>query len=167
MWELTRQISFCAGHRLVNYSGPCANVHGHNFVAEVSVRSNGATSTGMVIDFFDLDKKVKTWIDQWWDHGFLVNQFDEKMRDFLGAGQQKKFVLDVALMESLYEQGPDDLYCIEGFRKDTREYQVAMCNPTVENLSLVLHSEVVELLDFNEEDVKVRLYESSKGWCTV
>ncbi len=30
MFRLTQEIDFCYGHRLLNYSGKCRHLHGHN-----------------------------------------------------------------------------------------------------------------------------------------
>ena len=39
MYSVTKRIDFCYGHRLLDYDGICKHPHGHNAVAEISVRS--------------------------------------------------------------------------------------------------------------------------------
>ena len=51
MFKVTREISFCYGHRLLNYSGKCKNLHGHNGVAVVTIEAQELDELGMVTDF--------------------------------------------------------------------------------------------------------------------
>ena len=78
-----RRIKFCAGHRLLRHGGKCENFHGHNYVADFSVEGEEQDDVGRVIDFSDLKKRVKGWIDENWDHGFLIHQEDENARTAL------------------------------------------------------------------------------------
>ena len=72
--ELVRRISFCAGHRLLHHEGKCANFHGHNYIAEFHVRSatDSLDAVGRVVDFADIKSRLKGWIDEHWDHAFLL-----------------------------------------------------------------------------------------------
>ncbi len=74
--ELTRRIKFCAGHRLMNHGGKCENLHGHNYVAEITVTSSKTDEVGRVIDFSVIKNLFKGWIDEHWDHGFLIYDRD-------------------------------------------------------------------------------------------
>lgn len=74
---IMRRIRFCAGHRLYKHGGKCEFFHGHNYVAEFYVTGAGTDSVGRVIDFADLKSRFKGWIDEHWDHGFLLNEADE------------------------------------------------------------------------------------------
>lgn len=60
------------GHRLgEGYEGPCRNFHGHNYRCEVELtptHPNGLNSWGMVVDFGDVRRKLKAWIDEVLDH---------------------------------------------------------------------------------------------------
>ncbi len=73
---IMRRIPFCAGHRLHQHGGKCEFFHGHNYVADIYVTGEGLDSVGRVIDFSDLKNLLKGWIDQHWDHGFLLSQED-------------------------------------------------------------------------------------------
>jgi len=72
-----RRIKFCAGHRLYQHGGKCENFHGHNYVADFFVTGETQDSVGRVMDFADLKAKCKGWLDDNWDHGFLVCKEDE------------------------------------------------------------------------------------------
>ena len=74
---IMRRIKFCAGHRLFRHEGKCAFFHGHNYVADFYVSSEEVDSVGRVVDFGELKRAFNTWIDDNWDHGFLLNEEDE------------------------------------------------------------------------------------------
>ena len=71
-----RKIQFCSGHRVLNHESKCANAHGHNYVAWFYAEASGLDSIGRVIDFSVLKEKIGDWIDQYWDHTFLINKED-------------------------------------------------------------------------------------------
>lgn len=72
--ELVRRISFCAGHRLLGHEGKCAHFHGHNYLAEFHVQSVSGEfdAVGRVVDFAEIKSRLKGWIDEHWDHAFLL-----------------------------------------------------------------------------------------------
>lgn len=72
-----RRIKFCAGHRLHRHGGKCEHFHGHNYTADFYVTSSQVDDVGRVIDFSELKRLFKGWIDENWDHGFILNQSDE------------------------------------------------------------------------------------------
>lgn len=74
---IMRRIKFCAGHRLYKHGGKCEHFHGHNYVADFFVQGENQDSVGRVIDFADLKAKCKGWLDENWDHSFLVYEGDE------------------------------------------------------------------------------------------
>lgn len=82
-----RRIKFCAGHRLLNHGGKCENFHGHNYVAEFFVTGDEVDDVGRVLDFSELKRRTKGWIDEHWDHAFLV--FDQD-KNAIAALEQVK-----------------------------------------------------------------------------
>ena len=80
-----RQIRFCAGHRLLNHEGKCANLHGHNYLVEFHVTGSEVDKLGRVVDFAVINKLFKGWIDDNWDHGMILWDQD---RDAIEALQQ-------------------------------------------------------------------------------
>ena len=72
-----RRIRFCAGHRLFKHGGKCEHFHGHNYVADFFATGDEQDSVGRVVDFAELKSRCKGWLDQHWDHSFLVYQGDE------------------------------------------------------------------------------------------
>jgi 6-pyruvoyltetrahydropterin/6-carboxytetrahydropterin synthase len=76
MYQVTREISFCYGHRLLNYDGKCRNLHGHNGKAVITIESECLDKLGMVMDFGDIKKAISTWIDETLDHRMLLHKDD-------------------------------------------------------------------------------------------
>lgn len=77
--RITKQFSFETGHALYGYDGKCKNVHGHSYKLFVTVIGTPISDTtnvkyGMVIDFSDLKKIVKTEIVDVFDHATVFNK---------------------------------------------------------------------------------------------
>ncbi len=87
MFELIQTIEFCYGHRLLNYAGKCAYLHGHNGRAEVIVRSAELNELGMVEDFRKIKLVVKEWIDREFDHRMLLHRDDPLVEPLRAHGE--------------------------------------------------------------------------------
>ena len=59
MYELTIKARFSAAHNLREYCGQCENLHGHNWLVEVKVKTGNLDSTGLAIDFKILKQKTQ------------------------------------------------------------------------------------------------------------
>jgi len=59
----------------MGHENKCAHLHGHNYVVELTAASE-LDSIGRVIDFSVLKMLVGSWIEQQWDHGFILNKDD-------------------------------------------------------------------------------------------
>lgn len=93
---IMKRVHFCAGHRLYGHGGKCEFFHGHNYVAEFYVASadGDVDDVGRVIDFRHLKELLTTWLDENWDHGFLLSEADENGRAALEQVQPcKLFVM--------------------------------------------------------------------------
>jgi 6-pyruvoyltetrahydropterin/6-carboxytetrahydropterin synthase len=67
MLSTTRRFTFEAAHYLPDYDGPCATMHGHSYVLEVTVEGNVGRD-GMVMDFARLKAIVQEKIIDVVDH---------------------------------------------------------------------------------------------------
>ncbi len=77
--RITKQFSFETGHALYGYDGKCRNVHGHSYKLSVTVIGKPITDPtnvkyGMVIDFGDLKRIVKSEIVDKFDHATVFNK---------------------------------------------------------------------------------------------
>ena len=74
MYEVTIKKSFSAAHLLKEIGGKCEELHGHNFLVEISVAAESLNEEGLLIDF----RVVKRWTDEALealDHKYL-NELD-------------------------------------------------------------------------------------------
>lgn len=76
MYQVTCQIDFCYGHRLLNYSGKCRHLHGHNGRAVISIAGDELDACGMVRDFTEIKHVIRGWIDQELDHRMILHTQD-------------------------------------------------------------------------------------------
>lgn len=89
---VTKEITFDAGHRLLNYDGACHNVHGHTYRLQVSVTGRIDLKSGFVIDFKDLKAWMKSAVDHF-DHAMIFNRDDHLYEPIMQAGL-KTYIMD-------------------------------------------------------------------------
>ena len=70
MFILQVEGDFASAHQLREYKGKCENLHGHNWRVMVKVCGEKLGPLGMLMDFGDLKRLVKTTLDGL-DHKFL------------------------------------------------------------------------------------------------
>lgn len=78
MIRITKEFNIEMAHALYGYDGLCKNIHGHTYYLYVTVAGlpeNDVSSPkyGMVMDFGDLKKIVKSAIIDQLDHALVVN----------------------------------------------------------------------------------------------
>lgn len=87
MFKVTKEIHFCYGHRLMNYSGKCRYFHGHNGKVEVELSAEALDDKGMVRDFTEIKQILQTWIDETLDHRMILNKKDPLKDTLQKAGE--------------------------------------------------------------------------------
>jgi 6-pyruvoyltetrahydropterin/6-carboxytetrahydropterin synthase len=92
MFRVTQQIDFCYGHRLLNYEGKCRYLHGHNGRAVISLEGERLDHRGMLVDFTDIKRSLRTWIDSELDHRMIMHQ-EDPLLPILLANQQPVHVI--------------------------------------------------------------------------
>ncbi len=85
VYQVRIELSFASGHRLLEHNGKCVFPHGHTYKAEIWVASEALNELGFVIDFTELKRKVEGWIEEHWDHAFLVNSRDSELLSAFNA----------------------------------------------------------------------------------
>ncbi|MBP7510554.1 MAG: 6-carboxytetrahydropterin synthase QueD [Bacteroidia bacterium] len=70
---ITKKFRFEAAHALLNYNGPCKNIHGHSYELLVSVTGTKDPESGMVMDFKLLKSIVKEEFLDKIDHALIIN----------------------------------------------------------------------------------------------
>ena len=94
MFQVTRGIRFCYGHRLLNYDGKCKHLHGHNGRAVLTLESPTLDARGMVMDFSHIKRVVSTWIDENLDHKMILHKNDPAL-PWLKQQGEPVFLMDV------------------------------------------------------------------------
>ena len=117
MYQIRIEFTFDSGHRLLDYNGKCAYPDGHTYRTEVFIESQSLNDLGLVYDFTDLKDKIKTWVDENWDHAFLVNSQDSELIAGLGG----------ASLVRLYEFQDENPSC-EVMSRVLYEKTVELCN---------------------------------------
>ena len=108
MYEVTIKKSFSAAHVLKEIGGKCEDLHGHNFLVEVSVAGVALNGEDLLIDFRDLKKWINEILDHL-DHKYLnevadfkaINPSSERVAKFIYDRLMKKIQpLNLGLMVS-------------------------------------------------------------------
>jgi 6-pyruvoyltetrahydropterin/6-carboxytetrahydropterin synthase len=87
MFQVTKEIHFCYGHRLLNYAGKCRYFHGHNGKIEVQLSAEKLDDKGMVRDFTEIKQVLQTWVDEALDHRMILNAKDPLRETLIKAGE--------------------------------------------------------------------------------
>lgn len=77
-WQAKRYHDISCGHRVFGHESKCAHLHGHNYRVHFACEADaGALDTvGRVIDFSDIKSRLCMWLEDNWDHKFLVWEGD-------------------------------------------------------------------------------------------
>ena len=70
---IRRKFQFDAAHMLSNYTGKCANLHGHTYTGEVCISADVVEITGMVLDYNVIKKVIDVF-----DHALLLSGVSER-----------------------------------------------------------------------------------------
>jgi len=94
----TRRVQFAIGHRVMRHESKCRHLHGHNFVFYLTAEADELDDLGRVMDFGVLKTGLGGWIEEHWDHGFVLCDADKPARAGLDAfskaeGLQQKLFL--------------------------------------------------------------------------
>lgn len=79
MVTANRYHDICCGHRVYGHENKCANLHGHNYRFEFYVEPypiGELDKIGRVMDFALINKLLCGWLEEYWDHKFLIWEED-------------------------------------------------------------------------------------------
>lgn len=119
MITCTRKIEFDYGHRVFKHESKCAHPHGHRGVIEVTaILDNGLDNLGRVVDFSVLKDKIGGWIDDNWDHNFLIYKEDQLLHKALSSVEDARapFICDFNPTAENMAQYLLDTICPELFK---------------------------------------------------
>ena len=59
MYKVKKRLEISAAHKLsLDYESKCTNLHGHNWIVDVYLKSETLDSNGMVMDFTHIKRKI-------------------------------------------------------------------------------------------------------------
>lgn len=73
MYIVKTEESFDSAHFLAGYNGKCKNIHGHRWKVVLEVAGKELDDCGMVIDFSDLKRELKSFVDVL-DHSLIIEK---------------------------------------------------------------------------------------------
>lgn len=94
MFQVTKEIRFCYGHRLLNHDGKCRHLHGHNGRAVITLAAAALDAMGMVVDFAHIKRMIGGWIDAQLDHRMILHKDDPVLPSLKQHGEPV-YLLDV------------------------------------------------------------------------
>lgn len=131
-------------HRLMNYKGKCANIHGHNYSAEIILKAEtenletALENSGLLFDFSAFEFLVKNLLE-YFDHSLVLNMND---KNFIEA----------------IEKLPTKLICTDG-------------EPTVENICIIFMRRLLENKDTLRKKriniIEVTIWETDESKATI
>ncbi|SPA17235.1 6-pyruvoyl trahydropterin synthase family protein [Cupriavidus taiwanensis] len=71
-----RYHDISCGHRVCGHDGKCAHLHGHNYRIHFVCESPELDRLGRVIDFSVIKERLCAWVEERWDHRFLLWEDD-------------------------------------------------------------------------------------------
>jgi 6-pyruvoyltetrahydropterin/6-carboxytetrahydropterin synthase len=97
-YSLKVQGTFSSAHNLRGYKGKCEDLHGHNWLVEITVKSSQLDNIGMVLDFKYLKKKLNACLEKM-DHKYL-----NRIPYFSAAGGKKVNPTSENIAKYIYDQ---------------------------------------------------------------
>jgi len=133
-----RYHDISCGHRVHGHESKCANLHGHNYRIHFEVDSPELDAVGRVLDFSVIKSHLCMWLEDNWDHKFLV-WAEDPMHSYLKdidnevvvvpfnptAENMAKYLVEVVAPYQLTGTGARLIRCtIEETRKCSASYKV-------------------------------------------
>lgn len=79
----TRYHDISAGHRVFGHESKCRHLHGHNYRIHFEVRADNLDAVGRVMDFSVIKTRLCMWLEDNWDHKFLLFDEDTAIRELV------------------------------------------------------------------------------------
>jgi 6-pyruvoyltetrahydropterin/6-carboxytetrahydropterin synthase len=114
MFRVTRELTFCYGHRLLQHAGKCRHLHGHNGRVLITLETAALDAQGMVVDFAVLKQVVGGWLDETFDHRLILQEKDPLVGVLRSQGEVVVTLPDPPTAEVLAKNIFDYVYA-QGF----------------------------------------------------
>ena len=129
--RITKEFDFEAAHALDGYIGKCKDIHGHSYHLEMTFigtpkREKGLSDCGMVVDFGDIKKIVKTQILPLFDHRLILRK-DTRFKEIESINERIRLVdyqptcenMLIEIVEILKRNEPKGAKLVKGFLRET------------------------------------------------
>jgi len=129
--RITKEFDFEAAHALDGYSGKCKDIHGHSYHLEMTFIGTpkseiGLSDCGMVVDFGDIKKIVKTQILPLFDHRLILRK-DTRFKEIQSINERIRLVdyqptcenMLIEIVEILKRNEPKGAKLVNGFLRET------------------------------------------------
>lgn len=74
MYTVTKRLEVAGAHKLtLPYKSKCSNLHGHNWIIDVTCKAETLNENGMVVDFKHISETVKDKLDHQYVNEVLPN----------------------------------------------------------------------------------------------
>jgi len=100
MYEIMVEVDFSAAHQVREIGGRCENLHGHTYKVQVFLEGKDLNAVGMLVDFREVKRKVKKWVDKL-DHTYL----NESLKDINPTAENLARYLFERLQEEVNRKG--------------------------------------------------------------
>lgn len=134
MFRVGREINFSYGHRLMDYDGKCAHLHGHNGRVLIEISSEKLNHQGMVMDFYKIRETIGVWIQETLDHRTILWDKDPLAEPLQKAGEPVV----------LFKENPTAEVIAKHIFEEARRLRLPVCQVTLwetENSFAVYHPE--------------------------
>jgi len=151
MQTISRTTNLSCGHRVMNERMKCFHLHGHEYITNMEFSFEETEAIGYAIDFKEIKRVFIEYLQEYMDHGMILNPKDEIVLDAVEKLGTKLWKMSLAGAE---------------------EY----CNPTVENIAkeIFLAMELLAEILYPDPRIglrayKMQVYETPNCWtdCTV
>lgn len=150
--SVTRYHDFSMGHCVTGHkliddagnetteNGPCYNLHGHNYRIYFTITADGLDTVGRVVDFNAIKARLCMWLEDNWDHKFLVSSEDERAEGLVALNPDGVIVIDFNptaenLGQYLLDIAPSLLEGTGTFLEKVTLEETRKCSATVEIVS--------------------------------
>lgn len=91
--SVERYHDFSYGHRVCGHESKCAYLHGHNGRVRFHCVAENLDDLGRVIDFGAIKSRLCEWLEENWDHRFLMYEQDPLVDVLLQADPESLVVV--------------------------------------------------------------------------
>lgn len=129
--RITKQFNFEAAHALDGYEGKCKDIHGHSYHLKVTFlgkpkTDNELSDCGMVVDFGEVKKVVKTYILPIFDHRLILRK-DTRFQEIAPINERIRLVdyqptcenMLIEIVQILQANKPKGTTLVKAFLRET------------------------------------------------